>query len=73
MTDSAVTPPSQPINPLSLSLEQLARLLSGAGGKKITLEQIQADSERDRWFTADQAKTYGLVDAVKTKRGELPN
>jgi ATP-dependent Clp protease protease subunit len=38
-----------------------------------TLEQIQKDSERDRWFTADQAKAYGLVDSVKTKRGELPN
>jgi ATP-dependent Clp protease protease subunit len=38
-----------------------------------TVEQIQEDSERDRWFTADQAKAYGLVDAVKTKRGELPN
>ena len=38
-----------------------------------TLEQIQKDSERDRWFTAEQAKAYGLVDAVKTKRGELPN
>ena len=35
-----------------------------------TVEQIQADSERDRWFTADQAKDYGIVDKVITRRGE---
>ena len=35
-----------------------------------TVEQIQADSERDRWFTADQAKEYGIVDKVITRRGE---
>ena len=29
-----------------------------------TVEQIEADSDRDRWFTADEAKEYGLVDAV---------
>ena len=35
-----------------------------------TLEQVQADSERDRWFTADEAKDYGIVDKVITRRGE---
>ena len=35
-----------------------------------SVEQIQADSERDRWFTADQAKEYGIVDKVITRRGE---
>jgi ATP-dependent Clp protease, protease subunit len=34
------------------------------------VEQIQADSERDRWFTAEQAKEYGIIDHVSTKRGE---
>ncbi len=38
-------------------------------GQKI--EQIQEDSERDRWFTAEQAKEYGLCDHVIVKRGEL--
>lgn len=33
--------------------------------------QIEEDSERDRWFTAEQAKDYGLVDHVIHKRGEL--
>jgi len=36
-----------------------------------TVEQIQLDSERDRWFTAEQAKDYGLIDHVITKRGEM--
>jgi ATP-dependent Clp protease protease subunit len=34
------------------------------------VEQVQADSERDRWFTAEQAKDYGIIDHVSTKRGE---
>ncbi|MFM8508356.1 MAG: ATP-dependent Clp protease proteolytic subunit, partial [Actinomycetota bacterium] len=33
--------------------------------------EIQRDSERDRWFTAEQAKEYGLVDKVIVKRGEI--
>jgi ATP-dependent Clp protease protease subunit len=36
-----------------------------------TVEQIQQDSERDRWFTADQAKAYGMIDNVIVKRGEM--
>jgi ATP-dependent Clp protease protease subunit len=35
------------------------------------VDQIQLDSERDRWFTAEQAKAYGIVDNVIVKRGEL--
>jgi ATP-dependent Clp protease protease subunit len=56
---------------LKYTKRRMAELTALHSGQ--TLEQIQADSERDRWFTADQAKAYGLVDAVKTKRGELPN
>jgi ATP-dependent Clp protease protease subunit len=37
-----------------------------------TVEQIEADSERDRWFTADQAKDYGIIDKVINRRGEIP-
>jgi ATP-dependent Clp protease protease subunit len=36
-----------------------------------TVEQIQEDSERDRWFTAEQAKEYGIIDHVSVKRGEI--
>ncbi len=34
-------------------------------------ETIQTDSERDRWFTADEAKAYGIIDEVIVKRGEM--
>ncbi|HYZ98335.1 MAG TPA: ATP-dependent Clp protease proteolytic subunit [Acidimicrobiales bacterium] len=36
-----------------------------------TVEQIQGDFERDRWFTAEQAKDYGIIDNVIVKRGEM--
>lgn len=28
------------------------------------VERIEADSDRDRWFTADEAREYGIVDRV---------
>ncbi|EEP73609.1 endopeptidase Clp [Micromonospora sp. ATCC 39149] len=28
------------------------------------VERIEADSDRDRWFTAEEAKDYGLIDHV---------
>lgn len=34
------------------------------------LEQIQADTERDNFMSAEQAMAYGLVDKVLTSRGE---
>ena len=37
-----------------------------------TVEQIEADSDRDRWFTADQAKDYGFVDHVVRSATEVP-
>jgi ATP-dependent Clp protease protease subunit len=36
-----------------------------------TVEQIEVDSERDRWFTAAEAKDYGIIDRVIVRRGEL--
>lgn len=34
-------------------------------------EQIQADSDRDYWITAQQAKEYGLVDEVVKSRKDV--
>ena len=34
------------------------------------VDQIEADSDRDRWFTAQQALEYGLVDQVITSARE---
>ncbi|MEJ7844803.1 MAG: ATP-dependent Clp protease proteolytic subunit [Acidimicrobiales bacterium] len=36
-----------------------------------TPERIHEDSDRDRWFTAEQAKDYGLIDDVKSERASL--
>jgi ATP-dependent Clp protease protease subunit len=38
-------------------------------GQKV--EQIEEDSDRDRWFTAEQAMDYGIIDHVIVKRGEI--
>ena len=35
-----------------------------------SVEQIEADSDRDRWFSADEAKDYGIIDSVKARRKE---
>ena len=36
-----------------------------------TVEQVQADSERDRWFTAEEAVQYGLCDHVISSRADI--
>lgn len=41
---------------------QLNQIIANHTGK--TLEQVQADSERDKYFSAEEAKAYGLVDDV---------
>jgi ATP-dependent Clp protease protease subunit len=50
---------------------EMAQLISEHTGQ--TVEQIQADSERDRWFTADAAKDYGFVDHVVSRVAQVPN
>jgi len=54
---------------LKFTKNRMAELTAFHSGQNI--EQIQADSERDRWFTPAQAKEYGLVDKVIVKRGEI--
>ena len=48
---------------------RMAEMISEHSGQ--TFEQVQQDSERDRWFTAEAAKDYGLVDSVIGRRGEM--
>ncbi len=36
-----------------------------------SVDQIEADSDRDRWFTAEEAKQYGIIDHVIVRRGEM--
>jgi ATP-dependent Clp protease protease subunit len=49
---------------------QLAALIAEHTGQPI--ERIEADSDRDSWFTADEAKDYGFVDHVITSAAALP-
>jgi ATP-dependent Clp protease protease subunit len=37
------------------------------------VEQIERDSDRDRWFTADEAKEYGFVDHVVSLATQVPS
>jgi ATP-dependent Clp protease, protease subunit len=45
-----------------LAKKELAVVLSARTGQPV--ERIEADFDRDRWFTPDQAKDYGIVDHV---------
>jgi ATP-dependent Clp protease protease subunit len=38
-----------------------------------SVEQIERDSDRDRWFTADEAKEYGFVDQVVARANQVPS
>ncbi|MFP5334838.1 MAG: ATP-dependent Clp protease proteolytic subunit [Actinomycetes bacterium] len=48
---------------------QLTELIAEQTGQSI--EQISKDADRDRWFTAAEAKEYGFVDHVVTHAGDV--
>jgi len=45
-----------------LTKKEMAELISQHTGQPV--ERIEADSDRDRWFTAQEALDYGFVDRV---------
>ena len=47
----------------------MARLIAEHTGQ--TVEQIEADSDRDRWFTAEQALEYGFIDHVYERASQI--
>jgi len=49
--------------------EEMAALIAGHTGQ--TAEQIMADFDRDRWFSAQEALEYGFVDHVVSRAGEV--
>jgi ATP-dependent Clp protease protease subunit len=51
--------------------KQMAERISHHTGQ--TVEQIEADSDRDRWFSADEAKDYGFIDHVITAAKDVPS
>ena len=48
--------------------KQLGELIAHHTGR--TVEEIERDSDRDRWFTPHQALEYGLIDKVITNARE---
>ncbi len=50
--------------------EQLNQILVHHTGQ--TLERIEKDTDRDYFMSADEAKNYGIVDAVITTKMEVP-
>ncbi|WP_280956861.1 ClpP family protease [Actinoalloteichus spitiensis] len=49
--------------------DEMAQLIAEHTGQP--LERIVADSDRDRWFTAQEAKEYGFVDHVVSRATEM--
>jgi len=49
---------------------QVAELIAEQTGQ--TIERITADSDRDRWFTAEAALEYGFVDHIVKREAAAP-
>ena len=48
----------------------MAQLIAEPSGH--TIEEIEADSDRDRWFTAEAARDYRLIDHVYSTSADAP-
>ena len=48
---------------------EMATLIAQHTGQP--LDQIEADSDRDRWFTAQQALEYGFIDHVYERASQI--
>jgi len=51
--------------------KRMAKLIAEHTGQSV--ETIEADSDRDRWFDADEAKVYGLIDHVYSSAADSPD
>jgi ATP-dependent Clp protease protease subunit len=49
--------------------ERINRLISGETGA--AFEQVEKDTDRDYWMNAEEARSYGLLSRVLTRRDEL--
>ncbi|MDR7301018.1 ATP-dependent Clp protease proteolytic subunit [Haloactinomyces albus] len=49
---------------------EMAELIAAQTGQ--TVEKITADSDRDRWFTSDEALEYGFIDHI-ANRANMPS
>jgi ATP-dependent Clp protease protease subunit len=48
---------------------RLAKITADATGH--TVEQVNADGDRDRWFNADEALEYGFVDHIRASAADV--
>ncbi len=55
---------------LNKSKLEMAELIAQHTGQ--TVERITLDSDRDRWFTAQEALDYGFIDKVVSRAAESP-
>ncbi len=49
--------------------KEMAELIAEHSGQ--TADQINEDSDRDKWFSAEEARDYGLCDHVIARAGDL--
>ncbi len=49
--------------------KRLAEITAAQTGKSV--EQINADGDRDRWFTAEEALAYGFVDHIRASAADV--
>ena len=66
-TQSDITIQADMLRRLKREVNELQAQHSGR-----SVEQVERDSDRDRWFTAEQALEYGLIDHVVASATALP-
>ena len=54
---------------MTYTKQQLQERIADHTGQSVAT--IEADSDRDRWFTAEEACEYGIIDQVTVRRGEM--
>ncbi len=54
---------------MAFTKKRMAELIAYHSGQ--SLERITADSDRDRWFDAEEAQAYGLCDHVVRSAGQV--
>ncbi len=54
---------------IAKSKEKLIKLIANETGK--SEEEVRKDCDRDHWLSSDEAKDYGLISKIISKRSEL--
>ena len=54
---------------MTYTKKQLQERIAEHTGQSV--ETIETDSDRDRWFTSEEACEYGIIDQVIVRRGEM--